>query len=61
MWTTEDRERQKAATAAFMDRAHTLWHEFNGADAACNRCGTERQPAWLRRQSVKDLSRTVAS
>jgi hypothetical protein len=55
--TQEVQARRLAATRAFMDRAHTLWHEANGADAACNRCGTTRLPAWVKRAQSGQLVR----
>jgi hypothetical protein len=61
MWTTEDRQRQRTLTTAFMEKRHTLWHQYNGADAACENCGTTGGPAWLRRQIAKDLTRTVVA
>jgi hypothetical protein len=27
------------ATAAFIERAHKAWHQVNGKDAPCHRCG----------------------
>lgn len=34
--------RRAAATRAFTERTHTLWHQYNGTDAPCERCGTAR-------------------
>ena len=52
-------ERRAAATAAFVERRHELYHEYNGVDAACTRCGTTRLPAWLRRAQARDLTGQV--
>ena len=41
--------RRAAATRAFVQRRHELYHQYNGADAACEVCGTTRMPAWMRR------------
>jgi hypothetical protein len=48
--------RRAAATSAFVERRHALFHEYNGDDAACERCGTDRMPAWMRRRTAKDLT-----
>jgi hypothetical protein len=32
--------RRNAATIDFKEKAHRLYHERNGADARCHRCGT---------------------
>jgi hypothetical protein len=51
--TTE--QRRADATNAFVERRHELWHQYNGADAACDRCGTNGGPAWLRRKIAQGL------
>lgn len=36
--TTTD-ERRAKATSAFIQKAHDIYHQRNGKDAACHRCG----------------------